>query len=68
MNSNEKMVGTLHELGNASGRELIRFTPRHVLVELNQPLPPAEAALSVLRSLNRLRVISKKPREASLTG
>jgi hypothetical protein len=40
-----KMVAALHELGVASGRELVRFPPRQpASVGSNQSLPPAGIA------------------------
>jgi hypothetical protein len=42
-----KMVAALHELGVASGRELVQFAPRPPLALPNQPLPPAGTALPV---------------------
>jgi hypothetical protein len=42
-----KMVAALHELGVASGRDLVRFAPRPALVEPNQSLLPTGAAAPV---------------------
>jgi hypothetical protein len=42
-----KMVTALHELGVASGRELVRFTPRPALVGPNQSLQLSGTAKSV---------------------
>ena len=42
-----KMVAALHELGVASGRELVRFAPRPVLIAPNQALLPTGAAAPV---------------------
>ena len=38
------MVAALHELGLASGRELVRFTPRPAVTEPNQALQQTGAA------------------------
>jgi hypothetical protein len=35
-----KMVAALHELGIASGRELVRFAPRPAIMRPNQPPQP----------------------------
>ena len=42
-----KMVAALHELGVASGRELVQFAPRPPFAVPNQPLPPGGTALPV---------------------
>ncbi len=42
-----KMVAALHELGVASGRELVRFAPRPVLVGPNPSPAPSGAAPAV---------------------
>ena len=42
-----KMVAALHELGVASGRELVQFAPRPALVGPNQALRPARATVGV---------------------
>lgn len=42
-----KMVAALHELGVASGRELVRLSPRPAIVKPNQALLPTGAAAPV---------------------
>lgn len=39
------MVAALHELGVASGRELVRFAPRPAITMPNKPLQPTGAAI-----------------------
>jgi hypothetical protein len=39
------MVAALHELGVASGRELVRFAPRPAMVSPSQPLQPSGAVI-----------------------
>jgi hypothetical protein len=38
------MVAALHELGVASGRELVRFAPRPAATGTNRPLQPSGTA------------------------
>lgn len=40
-----KMVAALHELGVASGRELVRLAPRPATVRTSQTLPSAGAEM-----------------------
>jgi hypothetical protein len=42
-----RMVVALHEVGVASGRELVHFAPRPALVAPNQPLLPTGATTPV---------------------
>jgi hypothetical protein len=42
-----KMVAALHELGIASGRQLVQFAPRPAIIGPNQPLQPTGAAIPV---------------------
>ncbi|HYV37956.1 MAG TPA: hypothetical protein VE988_19885 [Gemmataceae bacterium] len=42
-----KMVAALHDLGVASGRELVRFAPRPAQAGPNQSLQPSAAAISI---------------------
>lgn len=42
-----KMVAALHELGVASGRELVQFAPRPPLVGPNQTPQPNQDAITV---------------------
>jgi hypothetical protein len=44
-----KMVAALHELGIASGRELVRFAPRPATLTPNQSLSPTGAAPAVIQ-------------------
>jgi hypothetical protein len=44
------MVAALHELGVASGRELVRFAPRPVVAESNQALQQTGAAAPASKS------------------
>jgi hypothetical protein len=45
-----KMVTALHELGVASGRELVQFAPRPPIVVPSQPQPPLATAPAVAQS------------------
>jgi hypothetical protein len=45
-----KMVAALHELGVASGRELVQFAPRPPLVGPNQALVPTRPAIAASES------------------
>ncbi len=42
-----KMVDALHELGVASGRELVEFAPRPPVVAPSQPQPPTATAPAI---------------------
>jgi hypothetical protein len=42
-----RMVTALHELGVASGRELVRLAPRPVFVGPSQPAPPTAVTIPV---------------------
>lgn len=55
-----KIVAALHDLGVASGREVVRFAPRPALIGPPQVLQPTGAATSVSQD-------SKSPEAAPAT-